>query len=104
MAAEDRRHVRIIGLEIRDPELYRRYRERMTPLLHAQGGAFAYDFTIAEVLKSETPAPIQRLFVMRFPSAQAAQQFFADPAYLAIRGEFFEPAVGSVTKIAEYDE
>jgi uncharacterized protein (DUF1330 family) len=104
MAVESRQHVRIIGLEIRDAELYRRYRERMTPLLRAQGGEFAYDFTIAEVLKSATPAPIQRLFVMRFPDAAAAERFFADPAYRAVRSEFFEPAVGSVTKIAEYDE
>jgi uncharacterized protein (DUF1330 family) len=104
MAVDARRHVRIIGLEIRDPELYRRYRERMTPLLHAQGGEFVYDFTIGEVLKSATPAPIQRLFVMRFLDAAAAERFFADPAYLAVRRECFEPAVGSVTKIVEFDE
>jgi uncharacterized protein (DUF1330 family) len=104
MAAESHRHVRIIGLEILDAELYRRYREQMTPLLHTYGGAFAYDFTVAEVLKSETPAPIQRVFVMRFPNAAAAERFFADPAYRAIRAELFEPAVGSITKIAEYDE
>lgn len=103
MAAE-KRHVQVFGLEIRNGDLYRRYREHMTPLLHAHGGEFGYDFTIAEVLKSKTAAPIHRVFFIYFPSAAAAADFFADPAYRAVRSEFFEPAVGQVTKLAAFDE
>ena len=48
MAAD---HVRIYGLQVDDPALYRRYRDGMTPILHRFGGAFGYDFAVAEVLE-----------------------------------------------------
>jgi uncharacterized protein (DUF1330 family) len=104
MDAEKRRHVKLIGLHVRDADLYRRYREGMTPLLHALGGAFGYDFVVAEVLKSETKAAINRVFTMTFPDQDVADRFFSDPEYLVVRKKFFEPAVGDVTSIGAYDE
>lgn len=100
----ERRHVRLFALEIRDPELYRRYRERMTPMLHARGGSFGFDFSVSEVLKGGGSARINRVFSMRFPDAAGAEAFFADPEYRAVRSELFERAVGHVSKLAEWQE
>ncbi|MFT3766194.1 MAG: DUF1330 domain-containing protein [Minicystis sp.] len=104
MDADARRRVLWFGLSIRDQALYQRYREAMTPILARHGGRFGYDFTIREVLKSEVEAPIDRVFSMLFPSRAAADGFFADPAYRAVRAELFEPAVERVSALGAYDE
>ena len=61
-----------------------------------------YDFRVGAVLRSETPGAINRLFVLGFPSREHAARFFADEAYLEVRGTHFDPAVAAVTTIAEY--
>jgi uncharacterized protein (DUF1330 family) len=104
MAAERTRHVRIVGLHVKDDALYVRYREGMTPILQRYGGAFGYDFAVSQVLKSETPAFMNRVFTLLFPDAAALDRFFADPEYRAVRAEFFEPAVGAITQIASFDQ
>lgn len=68
------------------------------------GGAFGYDFEIARVLASESDWPIDRVFTIAFPDRAAADRFFADPDYLAVRRAWFEPAVAAVTAIASFDE
>lgn len=104
MAADPHRHVLIFGLDVKDEAVYRRYREGMTPILLTYGGAFGYDFVVSQVLKSETEAPINRVFTMVFPGKSEAEHFFADPVYRAVRAELFEASVGAVTPIAAYDE
>lgn len=104
MAAEGIPHVRIFGVEVKDEAGYRRYREGMIPILQGYGGAFGHDFVVSQVLKSETEAPINRVFTMVFPGTSAADRFFADPAYRAVRAELFQPSVGAVTAIASFDE
>ena len=47
---------------------------------------------------------IDRVFSMLFPSQAAADGFFADPAYRAVRAELFDPAVESVSALGAYDE
>ena len=98
--AADPSHVRSYGVQVVDQDRYRRYRAGMTPILHRYGGDFGYDFVVAEVLKQETAAPMNRVFTMRFPDRATAERFFADPAYLAVRTELFEPAVSHVTLLA----
>ncbi len=93
----------VIGLHVTDQEGYRRYRAGMTPLLEAAGGRFRYDFTIDEVLQAESGKPINRLFVISFPSQAAREAFFADPRYQAVRTEHFVPAVGAITTVAAYE-
>ena len=93
----------LIGLHVTDEESYRRYRAGMTPILTEYGGSFRYDFRVGEVLKSETTDPINRLFVISFPSHDVADRFFADEAYAEVRATFFEPAVAAITTIAEYE-
>lgn len=102
MPTEPATYETLVGLNVTDEEGYRRYRAGMTPILGTHGGRFRYDFRVSEVLHSESPEPINRVFVIAFPSAEAQRAFFSDPAYLAVRKRHFDPAVGSVTRIAAY--
>ena len=103
MEAKATTHETLVGLFVSDEAGYQRYRAGMMPLLQACGGRFRYDFRVSEVLRSETSDPINRVFVIAFPSAEAMQRFFADPKYLAIRKQHFEPAVKAITRIASYE-
>lgn len=78
------------------------YRQRMTPLLESGGGNFGYDFRVSEVLICRTPEPINRVFTIRFRSAEQKQAFFANPDHLAIKKEFFDASVSSTTVISNY--
>jgi uncharacterized protein (DUF1330 family) len=92
-----------MGLQIEDTAGYQAYRDAMTPLLEKAGGSFRYDFRIQEVLKSETGKRINRVFIISFPDKATREAFFSSPDYLAIREKYFNPSVGDVTKIAEYE-
>lgn len=48
----------LVGLQIKDDDLYTKYREAMTPLLKTYGGGFRYDFKVSSVLKNEDGRPI----------------------------------------------
>ena len=58
----------LAGLNVVDDEAYQSYRDGMTPILESFGGGFGYDFKVAEVLKSATEAPINRVFTIYFPN------------------------------------
>lgn len=92
----------LVGLYVTDDKIYNRYRELMTPILKEYGGSFRYDFTIGKVLKSESVQQINRLFILTFPDVRSKENFFADEHYVSVRAKLFEPAVRSVTSIAEY--
>jgi uncharacterized protein (DUF1330 family) len=94
---------RLVGLQVVNEELYRAYREAMTPILKGYGGGFRYDFKIQEVLQSETDQPINRVFVMFFKDLESKNAFFDDPGYKAVRQKFYEPAVLNNRVIAEYN-
>jgi uncharacterized protein (DUF1330 family) len=93
---------RCVGLWVQDEAAYGRYRAGMLPILATYGGAFRYDFQVAQTLKAETQEPINRVFVLAFPDETAHEAFFADPAYLAVREAHFKAAVSAVTVIAKY--
>ena len=44
-----------------------------------------------------------RLFVISFPDAASKASFFSDARYVAVRREFFEPAVGDYAILSEYE-
>lgn len=92
---------RIIGLNVIDAALYRQYRAEMTPLLEAVGGQFAYDFDIAQTHRNASAHEINRVFVLRFPDRATCDRYFQDPAYLAVRANYFTRAVSGVTVLAE---
>ena len=93
---------RLVGLHVTDEAGYQAYREGMTPLLHAHGGDFGYDFRVAETLRSATPDPINRVFTIHFPDEAALEAFFAHPDYLAVRARWFDPSVSHATELARY--
>ncbi|MGY5452845.1 DUF1330 domain-containing protein [Agarivorans sp. MS3-6] len=95
---------RIIGLDVINDEQYQQYRKNMMPILHSFGGSFGYDFKIAEVLKSKTDDSINRVFTIEFPDKQTMERFFNDSAYLAVKKQYFQDSVKSVTTIAMHEK
>jgi len=93
----------LVALHVVDEKGYHAYREGMMPILTRYGGGFRYDFTVERTLKSAAAHPINRLFVITFPDRDAHARFFADPDYLKVRKQFFEPSVQGVTRIADYE-
>jgi uncharacterized protein (DUF1330 family) len=93
----------LVGLNVIDDEAYRSYRAEMTPILSRYGGGFGYDFRISEVLKSETDAPINRLFTIFFADEDSMTAFFANPEYLQVKQAYFELSVTDTTIIAKYE-
>lgn len=104
MVAGPGRFNRLIALQVDDQGSYAEYRARMTPLLHAAGGAFGVDLEVARVLKAPVEGSFNRVFSIGFPSRTASAAIFLDPAYLAVRAEYFEPAVSRVATLAEWGE
>jgi len=94
---------RLVGLFVKDDDLYQKYRENMMPILQEYGGAFGYDFKVSEVLKSEVKAPINRVFTLCFANEDSLNGFFADENYLQVRNKYFEPSVSATTIIAKYE-
>lgn len=95
---------RIMGLEITDEEEYQNYRDAMTPLLHAAGGDFGYDFKVSETLKSKTENKINRVFTIDFPSEKVMNTFFSSENYLKVKKRHFEKSVGSTTVISLHEK
>ena len=93
----------LVGLNVLDDAAYQSYRDEMTPILESYGGGFGYDFKIAEVLKSPTDAPINRVFTIFFPDEDAMNSFFSNDEYLKIKQRHFERSVAETTEIAAYE-
>ncbi|SFB06338.1 Uncharacterized conserved protein, DUF1330 family [Poseidonocella pacifica] len=69
----------IIGhITVTDPEAYKEYVERDTPILEGLGGRFIIRGGQAEVKEGET---LQRHVVIEFPSFQAALAAYDSPEY-----------------------
>ena len=92
----------LVGLNVIDDEAYQLYRDEMTPILMSYGGGFGYDFKISESLKSETEAPINRVFTIYFSSKDSMNSFFSNDEYLKIKERHFEKSVTDTTIIATY--
>jgi uncharacterized protein (DUF1330 family) len=92
----------LVALNVVVEEEYQAYRDEMTPILHQYGGAFGYDFRIAEVLMSETEAAINRVFTIRFPDETSKESFFSNDEYLLIKQRHFEASVADTTIISTY--
>ena len=93
---------RLMGLHVKDDEVYSEYRKHMYPLLQKIGGDFGYDFKVSEVLISKTPEPINRVFTIHFKDEESMNTFFNDKAYLKIRETYFDKSVSYVTPIATF--
>jgi len=94
---------RVVGLFIKNEDLYEKYREGMSPILEEYSGAFGYDFEVSKVLKSEVSEPINRVFTIFFEDEDSMDGFFSDEKYIAIRKKYFEPSVLATTIISKYE-
>ncbi|MBV1908584.1 MAG: DUF1330 domain-containing protein [Kangiellaceae bacterium] len=95
-------HEVLVGLEIVNEVEYQKYRVAMKPILVTYGGGFSYDFKVSDVLHSDTPEPINRVFTIYFESEEKMNSFFSDPKYLEVKEKYFVASVGHTTLIASY--
>jgi len=93
----------MVGLQVKDDDIYSQYREAMGPILLACGGGFRYDFKISEVLINQEARPINRVFAIYFKDKSNKDKFFSNPEYQKIKQEFFENSVEATTIISEFD-
>ncbi|WP_233080424.1 DUF1330 domain-containing protein [Rheinheimera soli] len=93
----------LVGLHVSNPELYAEYRRQMTPLLHQHQGDFGCDFIVQQSLKPADSA-INRVFTIYFVSQELMDSFFNHPDYLAIRQQYFQPAVAASHILASYQK
>ncbi|WP_306132823.1 DUF1330 domain-containing protein [Roseivivax marinus] len=68
----------IAHISVRDPEAYREYIERDTPILEGLGGRFVVRGGRAEVMEGETH---DRHVIIEFPTYDAALAAYNDTAY-----------------------
>lgn len=92
----------IVGLYVKDDQIYDSYRMEMKPLLEKRQGGFRYDFRVSETLKNEEKKPINRVFAIYFGSKDLMDDFFSDPVYLKIKEKYFLSSVEHTTIISEY--
>ncbi len=72
----------IIGhITVNDPEAYREYIEKDTPILEGLGGRFVVRGGQSEIPEGET---LNRHVVIEFPSFEAAKAAYHDPDYQAV--------------------
>ena len=102
MATDPKRYTRLMGLEVHDPAVYEKYRAAMKPFLEAHGGAFAVDLEVSRVLLSPVEGPINRVFIISFPSRDANERFLADPGYRAVRKQYFDASVTRASILGEW--
>lgn len=92
----------LVGLAVKDDHLYNQYRIAMKPILSQYGGDFGYDLTVADMLKSQVDAPMNRVFTINFPCEAQCNDFFTDEEYFKVKQEYFDRSVESITIMATY--
>lgn len=93
----------LVGLNVINDREYQRYRDEIALILKDHGGGFGYDFKVAEVLRSRTNEPINRVFTIFFPDEATMESFFANEAYVAVKEKHFEKSVTHKTIIAKWN-
>ncbi len=93
----------MVGLQIKNDQMYSDYRQAMKPLLEKASGGFRYDFKVSETLKNQEGRPINRVFAIYFGSKKLSDEFFSDPEYVEIKSQYFEGAVEATTIISDYE-
>ena len=69
----------IVNLDIRDPEKFETYRERVAPLVERHGGRYLVRGGGLHPLEGDLG--LKRLVVLEFPSMEAARRFYTSPEY-----------------------
>ena len=73
----------VANFTIQDADTYRKYEKGFFPILKKHGGEFFTFDDNSETLEGPD-APPGRVVIFKFPSEQAAKDWFADPEYQAI--------------------
>ena len=73
----------VANLVIEDANTYRAYEKGFFPVLQKHGGEFITFDDAIETFEGEAPRP-GRMVIFKFPSEQAARDWYADPDYQAI--------------------
>ena len=68
----------VAHVTVRNPEAYKEYIERDTPILKALGGTFVIRGGQAQVMEGES---LERHVVIEFPSYEAGLAAYNDPEY-----------------------
>jgi hypothetical protein len=78
------------------------YRAEITPVLEAHE-ADSSSTCVSPKSSVHSPSAFNRLFAIRFPSAQYRDASLDDPDYQGIRARWFEPSVlGGVVRLGDY--
>jgi len=88
----------IAQINVKDPEAYREYVAEVTPIVEKFGGEYLIRGGKSETV--EGTAPGERTVVIRFPSFQAARDWYASPDYAGTR-KLRQAASTSVQTLAE---
>jgi uncharacterized protein (DUF1330 family) len=84
----------VAQLKVRDPALFQRYREAVTPLVDRFGGRYRVRGGELDVLEGDWPYP--RLTIIEFQSKDAARLFYESHEYQKILPLRQESADGTV--------
>jgi len=88
----------IAQISVKDPEAYREYVAQVTPIVARFGGEYLVRGGKAETV--EGAAPGERTVVIRFPSLQAARDWYSSPDYADTK-KLRQAASTSVQTLAE---
>ncbi|MGV6850039.1 MAG: DUF1330 domain-containing protein [Marinibacterium sp.] len=92
----------IIGhITVTDPEAYKEYVEKDTPILIGLGGRFIIRGGLSETLEGETQ---DRHVVIEFPSYAAAEAAYHDPAYQEVMKIRHRTAESTIILVEGHDD
>ena len=87
----------VAHITVKDPEAYKEYVEKDTPILQGLGGSFVVRGGQSRVMEGET---LDRHVVIEFPSYQAALDAYNDPDYQEV-AKIRQRTVDSVIHVVE---
>lgn len=80
-------------LDVHDPEMFERYREKVAPLVEAFGGR--YIVRGGEITPLEGELPQSRLVIIEFQDREAAKRWYFSDAYQGILSLRLDSAHGT---------
>jgi uncharacterized protein (DUF1330 family) len=92
-----------IGLNVTDSEGYASYRRDMRPMFERHGGKFLQDFLVSKTLVSSASHPVNRVFLIEFPTRESKERFLSDPEYLLVKRKYYIPSVSGTSYLAEFE-